>query len=94
MSRFPNVPIEEPLAAESIDRDGDFFWDEDAGKTETSAPLSTRKGRRSRRQKTVRAPSWLMEETEETVGEVPGVVTDPRPARFPREDVDLAAEDE
>ena len=29
-----------------------------------------------------------------TEGRVPGVVTDPRPARFPREDVDLAVEDE
>ena len=51
MSLFPNVLIEEPFAARR-DTEGneDFRWDADAGKTETSAPLSTNKARLRRRQ--------------------------------------------
>ena len=59
---------------------------------EMSAPESTRKGRRRLWQKRDSDPEEVG--TALTEGRVPGVVTDPRPARFPREDVDLAVEDE
>ena len=42
---FPYVWIEDPLAARSLAADLLFFCAEVAGKTETSAPLSTRKER-------------------------------------------------
>ena len=64
--------------------DGDLFWAGEAGKTDTSGPLSTRKERRWRRQKTESAPS--RDDTEEmeemaggvlTVEVVPGVTGNP-----------------
>ena len=62
----PYVCMEEPLAAVKLDKALVFFWAADAGKTETSAPLSTRKARRRRRQNTERAPSEEEEEEERT----------------------------
>ena len=49
------VLIEDPLAEVKRDRDGDFICSADAGKTDTSAPLSTKKERRW--QTTESAPS-------------------------------------
>ena len=64
----------------------------EAGKTEMSAPESTRKGRLRLWQKRDSDPeavgTALME------GRKPGVVTDPRPARFPKEGEDLVDGDE
>ena len=57
MSRLPKALMEEPLAARNVAEGRLRRCEGDAGKTETSAPLSTRKARRSRRQKTDRAPS-------------------------------------
>ena len=88
MSLFPNVLIEEPFAAHKESEDDDFFFfcEADAGKTETSAPLSTRRARRSLRQKTERAPTWEgVAEREEMSGEVPGAATGPRLSRFPKQ---------
>ena len=85
----PKVLIDEPLAALRLEVERIFFCIDDAGKTETSAPLSTRKARRRCRQKTESAPScWDREAeeevTDETVGEVPGAIG-PRLFRFPRQ---------
>ena len=78
----------DPLAACRTMDEGDFFCADVAGNTETSAPLSTRKERRRRRQKTERAPSDTLflagVDKEETVGLMPGVTGDPRRTRFPR----------
>ena len=81
--------MDEPLAALRTAKLGLFLTKGDAGNTETSAPLSTRKGRRRRRQKTERAPSWVDEVREEMAGrggveEVPGASVDPRRDRFPK----------
>ena len=82
MSLVPNVRIDVPFAANKREDDAvSFFCAGDAGKTDTSAPLSTRNARLSRLQKTVMAPSTVDEE--ESV-ETPGVTTDPRLCRFPR----------
>ena len=54
---LPNVLMEDPLAAQ---RDAELLAllrAGEAGKTETSAPLSIRKDRRKRRQKTESEPS-------------------------------------
>ena len=86
----PNVWIDEPLAARRTDPGGELLCAADAGKTETSAPLSTRKGRRSRLQKTDSAPAdddgegLTAAEREEIVGRSPGVTADPRRPRFPK----------
>ena len=93
MDLVPKVRIEEPLAAWREAAEGVFFCWADAGNTETSAPLSTRKERRKRRQKTERAPSlWFEAESEEMAGvvELPGVTDDPRRERFPRPLEELA----
>ena len=58
MERSPKVLMEDPLAARSVDEDAaDLLCADDAGKTDTSAPLSTRNVRRKRLQKTDSAPS-------------------------------------
>ena len=87
---FPKVWIEEPLAAKRLVEEDLLLCAVVAGKTDTSAPLSTRKERRWRRQKTERAPSFgAAEERDEIAGDgddvMPGVSTDPRPRRFPRQ---------
>ena len=68
----------------------------EAGKTDTSAPLSTKKDLRCRRQKTERAP--LLEDAEkrvEIIGDTPGAIIGPRPGRFPgQRTVQQRAEDE
>ena len=85
ISRFPKALIEEPLAARNVAEGRLRRCEGDAGKTETSAPLSTRKARRWRRQKTEREP-WPgdAEGREEIADAVPGVFIDPRLLRFPR----------
>ena len=80
--------MDDPLAAESIDDGVELLREGEAGKTDTSAPLSTRKERFSRWQKIDSAPSEVddgWEETEEMVGVMPGAVTGPRLCRFPRQ---------
>ena len=82
----PKVLMEEPLAAKSLEEVGEalFLCAGDAGKTETSAPLSTKKARRWRRQNTDKAPSWVEEEERDEIA-APGVTSDPRLCRFPRQ---------
>ena len=87
---FPKVFIEVPLAARRVVGlhclGRHFLCAGDAGKTETSAPLSTKKDRFWRWQKTERAPSRVdAEESAEIFGETPGVTADSRPWRFPRQ---------
>ena len=43
MSLLPKVRMEDPLAANKEMGEGFFIWVAEAGKTDTSAPLSTRK---------------------------------------------------
>ena len=91
----PYVVMDVPFAADKRDSGRSFFFcSGEAGKTDTSAPLSTRNWRRNRRQKIERAPSRDEDdveeggdgvETEEIVGEKPGAVTGPRPCRFPKQ---------
>ena len=83
---LPKARIEVPLAAWRKDAEEDplSLCAGDAGKTDTSAPLSTRKDRRWKRQKTDSAPSWVeAEEREEMMCGVPGVTADSRPWSFP-----------
>ena len=61
MSRVPKIRIEDPFAADNTDKGLDLR-EGVAGKTDTSAPLSTKKGRFKRRQKTERAPSEVVED--------------------------------
>ena len=86
---LPNVQMDMPFAARRTAKLCLLLAEGDAGKTETSAPLSTRKERRRRWQKTEREPSWVAEEREEMAGcgvveETPGVTGDPRRERFPK----------
>ena len=83
----PNDWIDDPLAAWSTEEGAPLLWAGDAGNTETSAPLSTKKRRRWRRQNTESAPSWEEEEEREEIAGVegvPGVTVDSRPWSFPR----------
>ena len=81
----PKARIDVPFAALIVVDGVHFFCEGDAGSTETSAPLSTRKERRWRRQKTESAPSRVeAEESVEMTGAEPGVTADPRLWRFPR----------
>ena len=81
----PNARIDVPFAARRIVDGVHFICEGDAGITETSAPLSTRKERRWWRQKTESAPSRVeAEESVEMTGAVPGVTDDSRLWSFPR----------
>ena len=81
----PNVLIRDPLAARREPDAGRAQVAGEAGYTETSAPVSTRKGRLSRRQKRERDPEEVVEVlTEERMPEENGGVIDPRRGRFPR----------
>ena len=84
-TRVPKVFIDEPFAALRTPARGDDREAWEAGKTETSAPVSMRKGLRRCRQKRESEPT---EEgallTEERVPEEKGA-TDPRLCRFPKD---------
>ena len=87
----PKVLILDPLAACNTVKLGLTFCSADAGKTDTSAPLSTRKGRRERLQNTDKAPwrGWGLaevegeEDTTDIRGGEPGATGGPRRDRFP-----------
>ena len=76
----------EPLAGRSAPEARDARVAEEAGYTETSAPVSKRKGRPKRRQKREREPEEGTTLTEERLPEGEGA-TAPRPGRFPTAEV-------